>query len=145
MRFVVVLEKCDGALRRRDAQPQPQQRLVRGIEAGRKRLAEDGLHAQVAQPEVVDAASARARIERGRLPHERGGLDRRLHVVDRQHEQFRFSRLGRVQELDARGVAVIHLVAESPHEVDLLVAHVERREFTPHICSTRETIWPKRP
>ena len=61
-------------------------------------------------------------------PHHRRGAQRRLDVVDREHEQLRLARLGRLQQLQARSVAVVHLAAEAAHEVDLLVGQLERGE-----------------
>jgi hypothetical protein len=72
---------------------------------------------------------ARASIGKfGKVPaHERRGLDRRLDVVDREHEQLCFARLRRLQQLEPGCVAEVDLVAEAPHEIHLLVVRLERR------------------
>jgi hypothetical protein len=61
--------------------------------------------------------------------HERGRPHRSLDVVDGQHEQPRVLCPGRLQKLEARGIAVVDLVAEAAHEIDLLVARLQRREM----------------
>ncbi len=62
------------------------------------------------------------------LAHDRGGLHRGLDVVDGEHEKPGFARFCRLEQLQARSVAVVHLAAEAPHEIHLLIAHFEGRE-----------------
>ena len=60
--------------------------------------------------------------------HELGSAQARLDVVDRQHQHLRVFRAGRAQHFQARRVAVVQLVAETAHEIDLRRARFECRE-----------------
>src|SRR2546422_9147325 len=76
-------------------------------------------------------AVARAREDRNlreMLANDRRRLHRGLDVVDGEHEELGFAGLRRLQQLEARGVAVVDLASEAPDEIHLLVAHLERRE-----------------
>ena len=76
---------------------------------------------------------ARARILRcGKCSrHELRGAHRGVDVVDREHEDFGARRAGSLQQFEARRIAVVHLVAEAAHEVDLRDARLQRRERNP--------------
>src|SRR6266852_3628844 len=128
--LVVLLEQTHSALGCGDAEAQRKQRVPRHIQARRKGFAPDELDSEVAQPEQVNAV-ARAgenRNLREMLAHDCGGLHRGFDVVDREHEKLGFARLRRLEQLQARCVAVIHLVAEAPDEIHLLIVRLERRE-----------------
>ena len=60
--------------------------------------------------------------------HQFGGAQRRLHVVDRQHENLGVPQLGRVQQIEVGRVAVKHLEPEPAHRFHLLGIHIQRRE-----------------
>ena len=127
---VVRPEEIDRTRRLYRVEAQRLQCLTRGLEARAERLPLGGFDVEVAQPEAMHAI-ARAGEDRqiGKVPaHDCGGLHRRLDVVDRQHEELRVARPGRFEQLEPRCVAVVHLVAEFAHEVDLLVVHFDRRE-----------------
>src|SRR6266849_1310236 len=128
--LVVLLEQAHGTLGGSDAEAQRKQRVARHLEARRKGLAPDELHAEVAQPEQMNAV-ARAgenRNLRKMLAHDRGGLHRGLDVVDCEHEELGLARFCRLEQLQARSVAVIYLAAVAPDEIHLLVARFERRK-----------------
>src|SRR5258708_12850377 len=74
------------------------------------------------------ARAGENRNVREMLAHDRGGLHRGLDVVDGEHEKPSFARFCRFEQLQARSVAVIYLAAVAPDEIDLLVAHFDRRE-----------------
>src|SRR5712691_11713426 len=128
--LVVLLEQTYGALGGGDAEAQRKQRVARHLQARGKGFAPDELDAEIAQPEQMNAV-ARAgenRNLRKMLAHDRGGLHRGLDVVDCEHEELGLARFCRLEQLQARSVAVIYLAAEAPDEIHLLVAHLERRE-----------------
>ena len=102
LRFVVLLEQRHRALRRRDAEAEPQQRLVRHFETGQKSFAVNKLHAEVAQTELVDpvACPREYRQMREMRLDQRRSFYRCLEVVDGKHEQACFPGLGRVQQIE---------------------------------------------
>ena len=57
--------------------------------------------------------------------HELGSAQARIDVVDRQHQHLRMFGAGRTQHFQSRRIAVIELVAETAHEIDLRRAHFE--------------------
>ena len=63
--------------------------------------------------------------------HQLGRAHRGVDVVDRQHEHFGARRAGSLQQLQPRRIAVVHLVAEAAHEVDLRDARLQRGERDP--------------
>ena len=50
-------------------------------------------------------------------------------VVDRKHEEIGRFGSGRAQQIQPRCIAVIDLVAEAAHEVDVRLTRIERGEF----------------
>src|SRR5258708_21937881 len=74
------------------------------------------------------ARAGENRKVREMLAQDRGGVHGGLDVVDGEHEKPGFARFCRFEQLQARSVAVIYLAAVAPDEIDLLVAHFERRE-----------------
>ena len=105
------------------------QRVLREVEARQVRLADEVAHAEVHEPQrVLPVARPRDDLEMREVPpHELGGAHRRVDVVDREHEHFGARRAGSLQHLQARRVAVVHLVAEAAHEVDLRDARLRAR------------------
>src|SRR5256885_6114906 len=67
------------------------------------------------------------------LAHDRGGLHRGLDIVDGEHEQLGPARSCGLEQLQARSVAVVHLAAEAPDEIHLLVDRKSTRLNSSHL------------
>src|SRR5690349_5230634 len=129
-RLVVSLEQGHGPLRGGGVESEGKQGLPGHFQARREGFAPDEIDAEVPQAEQMHAIAGAGenRNLREMLADDRRRLHRSLDIVDREDEELRFAHFRRLEQLQARGVAVVHLAAEAPHEIDLLVARLERGE-----------------
>src|SRR3954452_611760 len=63
------------------------------------------------------------------LAHHLRRSHRGFDLIDGQNEYFSVLCSGCLQQLEARSVAVVHLVAESSHKIDLIYRRFERGEL----------------
>src|SRR5580658_2114111 len=128
--LVVLAEAAHRLARRGGGLAEVFEHRCRHFQTGGVSLADHGADAGVHEREGM-LAVARAREDlqvRKLLAHQHRGAHRGVDVFDRQHQHLGALCAGRAQQVEPRGVAVIDLVAEAAHEIDVRLADVERRE-----------------
>src|SRR6266699_2176116 len=131
--LIVLAELAHGFARRGRGLAEPFQHPRRDLEARGVGIADDLGHPHVHQREGV-LAIARAGVDleaRKVLARQCGSALRGIRVVDREHQDPGAIGPRGAQQLEPRGIAVVDLVAEAAHEIDVRLAVVEGGEGDP--------------
>ena len=121
------LEAACGAAGLEGVKAKPDQQLLAHVHRGGEDLAVDVFHPGVEQPvgmHAVEGAGEDAEV--GEVAARcLDDFQRLLTVIDGDDQDLRLGSTRRLEQIGARGIAVIDLVAELPERIDLLAVMVE--------------------